>query len=340
MTEFLTHHLNSFEEQILLFIPEYYYLITKDTISLSNTFEWHTKILELCRKYKETEWIINYVEKRNLDYKDKFEFIINLNIIQGLFEIYQNEELKKNQSKKIIKLKLKLSKTISKEIITLRNVFAHVRENENDDGLVQRLFENFFYYIQYLSIPQIKNILTDYTKKDICLNLKTVMYLNLEKNYFQIDRNTYNNFYFENCSINNINDDSDLSKLLSTKEIDSYYNSIIPKNFIEFKCFRTEEEADAIDEENQNIEENPISQSKDISTTENIHTFGNNSKDVSNTNTQNSIGSLSLTHHSKTEIEVNDSNHLSMNMSKQSKDKSTGALNSLLDKEDENVSSI
>ena len=44
MTEFLTHHLNSFEEQILLFIPEYYNLITKDTISLTNTLEWHTKV--------------------------------------------------------------------------------------------------------------------------------------------------------------------------------------------------------------------------------------------------------------------------------------------------------
>ena len=135
-----------------------------------------------------------------------------------------------------------------------------------------------------------------------------------------INKNTYNNFYFENCSFNNKNDDTDLSEFLSPKEIESYYNSIIPKNFVEFKCFKTEEEADAIDEENQNNEENLINQSKDISTTENIHTFGNNSKDASNTNTQNSIGSLSLTHHSKTEGEVNDSNHLSMNTSKQSKE--------------------
>ena len=335
MTEFLTHHLNSFEEQILLFIPEYYNLITKDTISLTNTLEWHTKVLELCKKHQETEWIINFVAKRNLNYNEKFEFVVNLDIIQGLYELYQNEELRKNQSKKLIKLKLKLSKSIFKEIIMLRNVCAHSRENEIDDGLIQRLFENFFYYIKYLSIPQIKNILTDYTKKDISLNLRTTMYLNLEKNYFQIDKNTYNNFYFENCSFNNKNDDTDLSEFLSPKEIESYYNSIIPKNFVEFKCFKTEEEADAIDEENQNNEENLINQSKDISTTENIHTFGNNSKDASNTNTQNSIGSLSLTHHSKTEGEVNDSNHLSMNTSKQSKEKSTGALKEIMDKDDE-----
>lgn len=298
MTEFFTNHFRAFENQILLLIPQYYTLLTGEDIDMSDNEKWHEKVLNYFRNLPEKPWLIDYIESKEKDFTITFDFVTHVNIIQVLYELHQRNFLNgKTRGRSPIEFELSMSKTISKEIILFRNKLAH--EFWVRDEMIQRLFEDFYFYLRCVcvSVPQIKNVLTDYSKKDIWLQLKNSMTINLQKDAFCLDKNYYNNFCFPKCNFNyQINEsDIDLHKSLIIEEIKALYDNCIPTKLMEFKCYNNQDENN-IDEENE----------MDAETLSNYPLLINNNE--SSLKNESSIGNSQIFGHTKT---IDNSNSLS-----------------------------
>ena len=230
MGDFFIGDYRQFEKQIIKIIEGFYFYKTKEKISIMDQ-----KLKDLAKK-KILDFLTTKNEehlKEKIEENDLNEFSVLMNICQ-LF--YIDFCVEKYQKTKKNTFNQNLSRRISSEIIDFRNHFAHTDKNISSEYIL-RFYENFYFYLKIVCVPEIGDILIDFFKKDLHILIKYALEMNIQKeNTFQLFFNMENK---ENICLK---EDLYSSKIynLKSKELKIIYNSLIPEKLI--KKYRFQEE--------------------------------------------------------------------------------------------------
>ena len=218
MGEFFQNDFKQFEIQIMKVIEGYYLYKKNEQLSfIDNKIKTQEKIIEYL-KDKNNESLIDKINEKGI-----YDLPNLLNICQNFFEDLFQEKYK--EKKNIFHFNL--SKRISSEIIDFRNHFAHTDKINSE--YILRLYENFYFYLKIVCVPEIGDILIDFFKKDLHILIKYALEMNIQKeNTFQLFFNMENK---ENICLK---EDLYSSKIynLKSKELKFIYNSLIPEKLI------------------------------------------------------------------------------------------------------------
>jgi hypothetical protein len=271
MGEFYQNDLKQFEIQIMKVIEGYYLHLKNEQISfIQDKTKTKDKIIEYLNEKNND----NLIEKINE--KDLYDLPNLLNLCQIFFEDVYKEKIK--EKKNIFNFNL--SKRISSEIIDFRNHFAHTEKVSSE--YILRFYENFYFYLKIVCIPEIKDVYTEYFKKDLNIYIKKALEINIQRtSSFQLSFNMDNNLnnFIEEKPIKTCN--------LKEKDLEYLYNCLIPSSFPKFKY-----EENKIEDDSNNIE-NSINESVSIQ-----NDISNNSTIINNTNEKSLIQNNSILNNS------------------------------------------
>jgi len=198
MVDFISVELSKFEEQMINFIEAYYNILHEDKESNSinlefGTNEWNEKIIKLLKSYfKEDEkqkgfnlrieGMIKHLEETGKSEK-KLEFYMILNIAEYLYEIYYNNYKKKKNDRSIL-IEYKMTQSIYKELITLRNELSHNQNEIPSLEYILRIYEDFYYLIKFMkpNVPNVKVNMNEQFLREITMNIHIYLEKNLEYN--------------------------------------------------------------------------------------------------------------------------------------------------------------
>lgn len=274
MGDFFIGDYRQFEKQIIKIIEGFYFYKTKEKISIMDQ-----KLKDLAKKKileflttKNDEHLIEKIEENDLN-----EFSVLMNLCQLFYNDYC---VQKYQKTKKNTFNQNLSRRISSEIIDFRNHFAHTDKNISSEYIL-RFYENFYFYLKIVCVPEIGDILIDFFKKDLHILIKYALEMNIQKeNTFQLFFNMENK---ENICLK---EDLYSSKIynLKSKELKFIYNSLIPEKLIKKYRFQEEkiEEIEEVSSFSQSIIDNSIA-SKTLSFNDKSY-LNNSSKRDNNDN--------------------------------------------------------
>ena len=183
--EFIIPIINAFEKQIMNLIPRFYNLIVERFIEFGdgdcwrlqkfsrNHNEWISALVYLYEKcdINKSNYLIQQLKTNG--FKDGV--YIKLLAFQKLFEIYNILVLEKTNEH----FNYKMSKIVSKEINYMRNYFAHRSVNKVSNEIIQRFYEDLYLYLQLVITPCDKALLSETLSKEIKLNVKIAMDVNM-----------------------------------------------------------------------------------------------------------------------------------------------------------------
>ena len=189
--EFILPIINAFEKQIMKLIPRFCNLIIQlvnaDDMRLGKCINNNSDdtvlvraLVELYEKcdINKSNYLIQELKKNG--FKDGV--YIKLLAFQKLFEIYSILVLEKTNEH----FDYKMSKLISKEINYMRNYFAHRKVNKVSNEIIQRFYEDLYFYLKLVVIPCDKALLYEELAKEIKVNVKIAMDVNM-RNPFSFD---------------------------------------------------------------------------------------------------------------------------------------------------------
>jgi len=190
----LVLHLNSIETELKNLITEYYFQLTGiqinfDTKDIKNLITF----IKDSPLYKPEHFMKNLEKSAVLDFNTLIDTVRFLQI----FSI--NENVNKN----ISTFTHKLTESLCNELKNFRNLIHHNKIIE--DEIIQRFFEDVYFFFKYVKLPNEKDIYSDYLKKEINMAIKCSMRLNIQKQ---------NSFTFDLFKINDI--DLDNRKILNS----------------------------------------------------------------------------------------------------------------------------
>ena len=224
MGEFFQNDFKQFEIQIMKVIEGYYLYRKNEQLSfIDNKIKTQEKIIEYL-KDKNNESLIDKINEKGI-----YDLPNLLNICQNFFEDLFQEKYK--EKKNIFHFNL--SKRISSEIIDFRNHFAHTDKINSE--YILRLYENFYFYLKIVCVPEIKDVYTEYFKKDLNIYIKQALEINIQKpTSFQLFFNMEN-------SLNDFKNEEPINNCdLLKKDIEYLYNYLIPTTFPTFKFQESE----------------------------------------------------------------------------------------------------
>lgn len=321
MTEFLLKDFKSFEDQLITYIQTYYNLLTEDVIDLKTTEGKNALTNYIINNTTPSQYIKAFLEKQ------KFEFNTHIAIVQLLFEKYQselkqiqNDSIKKKQCLESI-FSIQMTKVIYKEIINYRNYLAH--EHYISDEHIQRIYEDEYFYLHYINLPIMRNILSEYSIKQLKLNIKNILAVNLTKDQsFSLYYQGYKKLVPE--MIDYSNDINKSRQYLKENELIEMYTSYIPKKLFDFEYLNTgkfdrEESRSDIKRESEEKE-------SEITVNNNTLNFGNDTE-------------LSICHNytdnNKDNSILGEVSHLQINQCNQSHQSNNNKQNQSLNEEDD-----
>ena len=279
MGEYFQNDFKQFEIQIMKVIEGYYLYKKNEQLLFVNdkTKTEEKKIIEYLNDKMENE---NLSEKRceslkslinKINEKGIYDLANLLNVCQNFFEDFYNQE-KKNS------FNFNLAQRISSEIIEFRNHFAHTEKISSE--YILRFYENFYFYLKIVCLPEIKDVYTEYFKKDLNIYIKQALEINIQKpNSFQLSFNLDNNL----DSL--INEEPSKICNLNKKDIEYLYNCLIPITFPKYKYQESDiKDVQKKEEDITNDSVSIINESKLNNT--NIENITNNSN-LNNCSTQN-----------------------------------------------------
>ena len=228
MVDFIALDLDKFEEQMIHFIEICYNYLKEEKdeplspLKTNENLKWKDQIIKLldkkigenCREgFKSRKEVVKaYLNEATKKNKLNYEFYMVMDIVELLYELYfdsKNQNLIRNYNRKIkIKssehIKKHISRNICKEIVYLRNELSH---DENPPlEYILRFYEDQYYIIKFMKPSENKVELSDYSKKEIKINIH--IYLEKNINYiksFELDPIQEEFIKFENS--NNIAND-------------------------------------------------------------------------------------------------------------------------------------
>ena len=185
--EFILPIINAFEKQIMKLIPRFYNLI----IELVNGDDMRLGTYMKCNNSNSDEQLLvralvelyekcdinksNYLIQQLKTNGFKDGVYIKLLAFQKLFEIYNILILEKTNEH----FDYKMSKLISKEINYMRNYFAHRKVDKVSNEIIQRFYEDLYFYLKLVIIPCDKALLYEELAKEIKVNVKIAMDVNM-----------------------------------------------------------------------------------------------------------------------------------------------------------------
>ena len=194
--EFILPIINAFEKQIMKLIPRFYNLI----IEIVNEGDMRLGTYMKCNNSNNDEQLLvralvelyekcdinksNYLIQQLKTNGFKDGVYIKLLAFQKLFEIYNILVLEKTNEH----FDYKMSKLISKEINYMRNYFAHRKVDKVSNEIIQRFYEDLYFYLKLVIIPCDKALLYEELAKEIKVNVKIAMDVNM-KDPFSFDLN-------------------------------------------------------------------------------------------------------------------------------------------------------
>ena len=250
MGEFFQNDFKQFEIQIMKVIEGYYLYKKNEQLSfIDNKIKTQEKIIEYL-KDKNNESLIDKINEKGI-----YDLPNLLNICQNFFEDLFQEKYK--EKKNIFHFNL--SKRISSEIIDFRNHFAHTDKINSE--YILRLYENFYFYLKIVCVPEIKDVYTEYFKKDLNIYIKQALEINIQKpTSFQLFFNMEN-------SLNNFKNEEPINNCdLLKKDIEYLYNYLIPTTFPTFKFQESEIQSIRDIEDSINESMSVVNESKLVST--------------------------------------------------------------------------
>jgi hypothetical protein len=136
-----------------------------------------TKLHDLLKE-KKADKIIQNFRTKTVDFNTYIDIILLLFVREnGLFMT----------EKSIFERKLIMS--TGKELKNFRNAIQHSKENNLDNEMKQRFFEDVYLFFKYINIPIGRDVYSDFLKKDLTYNLKMITSFNLYNEYaFDIGR--------------------------------------------------------------------------------------------------------------------------------------------------------
>ena len=285
MGEFFQNDFKQFEIQIMKVIEGYYlYKNNEQLLFVNDKKKTEEKIIEYLNdkmnneniNEKKYESLISLIDK--IKEKGIYDLANLLNICQNFFEDFYNQE--KKEKKNIFNFNL--AQKISSEIIDFRNHFAHTEKISSE--YILRFYENFYFYLKIVCLPEIRDVYTEYFKKDLNIYIKQALEINIQKpNSFQLSFNLDNNL----DSLKN----EEPRKIcnLNKKDIEYLYNCLIPITFPKYKYQESDiKDVQKKEEDITNDSVSIINESKlNITNIENI-TNSSNLNNCSNQNESNS----------------------------------------------------
>ena len=200
MADFLGIDLNKFEDQIINFIEVYYSILNKGeklaSLKENGGIKWKEQIIKYLDYYckedsprgvkSRIETIKEFLDEATKKNRVNVEFYMVLDICQFLYEIYFDENHDRRQRKSNEHIKKHMSRCIYKELIFLRNKLSH---NENPPfEYVLRFYEDQYYLIKFMKPEKGIVELSEYTIKNIKLNIHLFLEKNLNyKNSFDLN---------------------------------------------------------------------------------------------------------------------------------------------------------
>ena len=185
--EFILPIINAFEKQIMKLIPRFYNLIIElvngDDMRLGTYMKCNNSnndeqllVRELVELYEKCDINkSNYLIQQLKTNGFKDGVYIKLLAFQKLFEIYNILVLEKTNEH----FDYKMSKLISKEINYMRNYFAHRKVDKVSNEIIQRFYEDLYFYLKLVIIPCDKALLYEELAKEIKVNVKIAMDVNM-----------------------------------------------------------------------------------------------------------------------------------------------------------------
>ncbi len=277
-TDFITKYLIIFSKQIKKYLEYYYNKLYKDKINFEK------------EENKSKEILLKYFDDKKYyktDIKNFDDFKLYINSLVILFT-----EFTKNLSNKYI-INYKYLHILKNEILLLRNEFAH--RNNATIELVLRFFENLYFFNKYINIIEIeKDLLEEWTKKELQFIIHSYLDINLQIDSFKIENENIltsykkhfnNNEIKFNCKNWNEKGMEKIMKEINTDKIKikldynnsdneednkiSYENSEDNNDILEGKKISEDdneenEEEEEKKNENKNIEDNKINSNNNI----------------------------------------------------------------------------
>jgi hypothetical protein len=235
---FLILHLNSIEENLKTLIQEFFYQLTDINIDI-HPGKMNELILFLKKENNKNEYLIKKLEDNVV------EFNILIDVLHHLHSNNQTNTMSSRGNGNNINLQQILNSTFTNRMLSLitqelklfRNLIHH--EKNIDDELVQRFFEDVYYYFKNIKFPKYqRDIFSDFIKKEVIISLKCVMNINLQNNYsFQLDYSKYEEMLNQvrNIKINSKKAlEDDLSVDFSQDNLNFIYQHNIKTKLLDF----------------------------------------------------------------------------------------------------------
>jgi hypothetical protein len=211
-------HLSSIEMEFKNLITEYFYQLTGKQINFfSNDIKNLISFIKQSPFYKPEHFI------SNLDKNSDLDFNTLVDIIRFLHSVHMQTQ---NNNKNVSNFSSRFVESLCSELKLFRNLIHHSKIIE--DELIQRFFENVYFFFNNLKLPQNKDIYSDYLKKEINMAIKCSMKVNIQKQ---------NSFDFDFFKMNEIEiQNKKLSSSMKKKALKEKNNKNINRGITDFEA--------------------------------------------------------------------------------------------------------
>ena len=298
--EFILPIINAFEKQIMKLIPRFYNLIielvNKDDMQLGkyikNNSDDNVLVHALVELYEKCDINkSNYLIQQLKTNGFKDGVYIKLLAFQKLFEIYNILVLEKTNEH----FDYKMSKLISKEINYMRNYFAHRKVDKVSNEIIQRFYEDLYFYLKLVIIPCDKALLYEELAKEIKMYVKVAMDVNMRNPFsFDLEKEikVFGGRYkdgFEKVFGNEDNwGGEDVGKYgCSFEEFEKRYLGFMQVELPKYEFVNGEDIQEEVKDEEGNNNEQNVNKNDNDNNNNDIHSIPNKEHNDSNSNNNN-----------------------------------------------------